>query len=84
MANAGAFAFASPRYEDIGFKESGRGGPQNPTASPATTTSPGATMSPSPSLSPGSESSAPAKKSVSREATGADTAEATDGESDTE
>ncbi|MCI3221976.1 ABC transporter substrate-binding protein [Streptomyces sp. NP-1717] len=28
VANAGAFAFASPRYEDIGFKNTGKSGPE--------------------------------------------------------
>ncbi|MFD3519717.1 ABC transporter substrate-binding protein [Streptomyces sp. NPDC058653] len=30
LANAGAFAFATPRYEDIGFKNGARSGPQQP------------------------------------------------------
>ncbi|MEU0528163.1 ABC transporter family substrate-binding protein [Streptomyces niveus] len=33
VANAGAFAFASPRYEDIGFKNNAKSGPQNPAKS---------------------------------------------------
>ncbi|MFI6082677.1 ABC transporter family substrate-binding protein [Streptomyces sp. NPDC051217] len=35
VANAGAFAFASPRYEDIGFKNGGRSGPEKPVKSSA-------------------------------------------------
>ncbi|MFC8078226.1 ABC transporter family substrate-binding protein [Streptomyces sp. NPDC057307] len=34
VANAGAFAFAAPRYEDIGFKDAARSGPQQPEKSP--------------------------------------------------
>ncbi|WP_329382111.1 ABC transporter substrate-binding protein [Streptomyces sp. NBC_01716] len=33
VANAGAFAFATPRYEDIGFKDGGGSGPQKPSPS---------------------------------------------------
>lgn len=29
VANAGAFAFAAPRYEDIGFKDSAKNGPEH-------------------------------------------------------
>ncbi|MFC8830818.1 ABC transporter family substrate-binding protein [Streptomyces sp. NPDC057137] len=34
VANAGAFAFAAPRYEDIGFKDPARSGPEQPEKSP--------------------------------------------------
>ncbi|MGW6508525.1 ABC transporter family substrate-binding protein, partial [Streptomyces niveus] len=40
VANAGAFAFAAPRYEDIGFKDPAKSGPEQPQKSAGATQSP--------------------------------------------
>ncbi|MFI6690631.1 ABC transporter family substrate-binding protein [Streptomyces sp. NPDC050433] len=58
VANAGAFAFAAPRYEDIGFKDPAKSGPEQPEESQGPKE--GSTPGISPSATPSAKASAKA------------------------
>ncbi|MFD4766568.1 ABC transporter family substrate-binding protein [Streptomyces niveus] len=58
VANAGAFAFAAPRYEDIGFKDPAKSGPEQPQKSAGAKETAGATQSPEASPEESPEASA--------------------------
>ncbi|MGW8453257.1 ABC transporter family substrate-binding protein [Streptomyces niveus] len=86
VANAGAFAFAAPRYEDIGFKDPAKSGPEQPQKSAGAKETAGATQSPeaspkeSPEASP--KESADGTGNDSGNDTGNDSGNESAGESD--
>ncbi|MEV8404932.1 ABC transporter family substrate-binding protein [Streptomyces niveus] len=72
VANAGAFAFAAPRYEDIGFKDPAKSGPEQPQKSAGAKETAGATRSPEASPEESPESSPKESADESADETGND------------
>ncbi|MEV8341976.1 ABC transporter family substrate-binding protein [Streptomyces niveus] len=72
VANAGAFAFAAPRYEDIGFKDPAKSGPEQPQKSAGAKETAGATQSPEASPEESAEASPEESADESADGTGND------------
>lgn len=82
VANAGAFAFAAPRYEDIGFKDPAKSGPEHPRKSAGAKETTGATQSPEASPKESPEASPKESADESADDTGNDSGNESAGESD--